>query len=137
MFVATRLNEMVTPLVLTKIDAFFVRQATRSHKPTGLHDSEEPSKSDVYALKRYRTIHKTTARIALQNELCWCSCPISSVTWAYGGTAGRGLEGACHIQTVQDIGRPASFLRDKGALVVLIHLLVSPTFITSIQIEPA
>jgi len=50
MFVVTRLNEMVTSLVLTKVDAFFVRQATRSHKPTGLHDSEEPSKSDVYTL---------------------------------------------------------------------------------------
>lgn len=44
MSVATRLNEMVASPVLTKVDAFFVRQATRTHKPTGLHDSEEPSK---------------------------------------------------------------------------------------------
>lgn len=94
MFVVTRLNEMVTSLVLTKVDAFFVRQATRSHKPTGLHDSEEPSKSDVYTLKRYRKIYSTTARIALQNEFSQCSCHISSVTWACGGTAGCGLEGA-------------------------------------------
>ena len=44
MFVATRLNEMVASPVLTKVDAFFVRQATRTPQPTGLHDSEEPSK---------------------------------------------------------------------------------------------
>ena len=44
MFVATRLNEMVASPVLTKVDAFFVRQATRTYKPRGLYEPDEPSK---------------------------------------------------------------------------------------------